>query len=57
MLNTIADLAGEDLVEVAAWLDNNGRPVDTRATVMARLASGAFVTMNGCGEAVPILRV
>jgi predicted dehydrogenase len=53
MLNTIADLAGEDFVEVAAWLDNDDRPVDTRATVMARLASGAFVTMNGCGEAIP----
>ncbi len=53
MLNTVADLAGEDFVEVAAWLDNNGRPVDTRATVMARLASGVLVTMNGCGEAIP----
>ena len=53
MLNTIADLAGEDFVEVAAWLDNNGRPVDTRATVMARLASGVLVTMHGCGEAIP----
>ena len=53
MLNTVADLAGEDFVEVAAWLDNHGRPVDTRATVMARLFSGAFVTMHGCGEAIP----
>jgi len=52
MLNTTADLAGEDFVEVAAWLDNNGRPVDTRATVMARLASGAMVTLHGCGEAI-----
>jgi len=53
MLNTVADLAGEDFVLVAAWLDNTGRPVDTRATVMARLASGALVTLNGCGEAIP----
>jgi predicted dehydrogenase len=53
MLNTSADLAGEDFVEVAAWLDNNGRPVDTRGTVMARLASGALVTMHGCGETIP----
>jgi len=53
MLNTVADLAGEDFVEVAAWLDNYGRPVDTRAAVMGRLASGAFVTMHGCGEAIP----
>ncbi len=53
MLNTVADLAGEDFVEVSAWLDNNGRPVDTRATVMAKLASGAMVTIHGCGEAIP----
>jgi predicted dehydrogenase len=53
MLNTIADLAGEDFVAVAAWLDNNDRPVDTRAAVMGRLASGVLVTMNGFGEAMP----
>ncbi|PKO23871.1 MAG: gfo/Idh/MocA family oxidoreductase [Chloroflexi bacterium HGW-Chloroflexi-1] len=53
MLNTVTDLAGEDFVEVAAWLDNTGRPVDTRATVMGRLASGALVTMHGCGETIP----
>ena len=53
MLNTVSDLAGEDVVEVAAWLDNCGRPVDTLGMVMGRLASGAFVTMHGCGEAIP----
>jgi predicted dehydrogenase len=53
MLNTVSDLAGEGFSEVAAWLDNSGRPVDTRATVMARLVSGGLVTMHGCGEAIP----
>ncbi len=53
MLNTVTDLAGEDFVEVAAWLDNHGRPVDTLATVMGRLQSGALVTLHGCGEAIP----
>ena len=53
MLNTVSDLAGEDVVEVAAWLDNCGRPVDTLGMVMGRLASGALVTMHGCGEAIP----
>jgi predicted dehydrogenase len=53
MLNTVADLAGEDFVEVAAWLEDDGRPVDIRASVMGRLASGALVTMNGCGRAIP----
>jgi predicted dehydrogenase len=53
MLNTVADLAGEDFTEVAAWLEDDGYPVDIRAVVMARLASGALVTMNGCGSAIP----
>lgn len=49
MLNTVADLAGEDFVEVAAWLDNQGAPVDLTGVAMARLASGAFVAMSACG--------
>ena len=53
VLNTVAELAGEDFAEVAAWLDNSGRPVDTRAAVMGRLRSGALVTINACGEAIP----
>ena len=53
MLNTVSDLAGEDFGEVAAWLEDDGRPVDIRAVVMGRLASGALVTMNACGSAIP----
>lgn len=53
MLNTVADLAGEDFAEVAAWLDNRNTPVDILAAVMGRLKSGALVTLNGCGEAIP----
>jgi len=53
MLNTVSDLAGEDFAEVAAWLEDDGRPVDIRAVVIARLASGALVTMNACGSAIP----
>ena len=53
LLNTISDLAGEDFDEVAAWLDNSGRPVDTRAVVIGRLKSGVLVSLNGCGEAIP----
>ena len=52
MLNSVADLAGEDFVEVAAWLDNNGRPVETLGVVMGRLRSGALVTLHGCGETI-----
>jgi predicted dehydrogenase len=53
LLNTISDLAGEDFVEVAAWLDNQGRPVETLGVVIGRLRSGALVTLHACGEAIP----
>lgn len=53
LLNTTCDLLGEDFVEVAAWLDNRGAPVDILATVMAKTKSGVYVTMNGCGDAFP----
>jgi predicted dehydrogenase len=53
MLNTVVDLAGEEFVEVAAWLDNYGRPVETLGVIIGRLASGGLVTLHGCGEAIP----
>lgn len=53
MLNTVSDLAGEDFDQVAAWLEDDGRPVDIRSVVMGRLRSGAMVTMNACGSAIP----
>ena len=53
MLNTVADLAGEDIVQVAAWLDDRGAPVDIDAVVLARLASGAMVTLHGSGNTIP----
>lgn len=53
MLNTVADLVGQDFVEVAAWIDNYGRPVETLSVAIAKLASGAMVTLHGCGETIP----
>jgi predicted dehydrogenase len=55
MLNTVADLVGEDLTEVAAWLADDGAPVDLRGVVMARIASGALITMHGMGGTIPSL--
>ena len=52
LLNTVADLAGEDVAEVTAWLDNRSAPVDIIGTVMARLESGTVMTLSGCGETV-----
>ena len=53
LLNTTADLAGEDFSEIAAWMDNRGTEVDIRAVVMGRLKSGALVTLNACGDTIP----
>jgi predicted dehydrogenase len=53
MLNTVVDLAGEEFIEVSAWLDYKERPVETMAVVMGRLDSGALVTLHACGETIP----
>lgn len=52
LLNAITELAGEDFVEIAAWLDKRGTPVDILGVAMGRLKSGALVTIHGCGEAI-----
>ena len=51
MLNTIADLAGEEFTEVVAWFDNRGTPVEIIGVAMAKLASGGMVTFHACGDA------
>ncbi len=51
LLNTVTDLAGEPFVEVAAWFDYRGVPVDIVGTAMGRLASGGLVTIHACGDA------
>jgi predicted dehydrogenase len=51
MLNTVVDLAGEEFVEVRAWLDNRNRPVDILGVVIGKLKSGRLVSMHGCGDA------
>ncbi len=53
MLNTVVDLAGEEFVEVSAWLDNCSRPVETMGIVLGRLASGSLVTLHASGETIP----
>ncbi len=53
MLNTVADLVNQDFKEVSAWMDKHGRPVETMSVAIAKLESGAFVTLHGCGETIP----
>jgi predicted dehydrogenase len=53
MLNTVADLANQNFVEVAAWLNFHGGPVDIIGVAMGRLESGALVTLHACGHTMP----
>src|SRR6478736_3172260 len=53
LFDTVADIAGQEFTQVAAWLEDDDRAVDIRGVIIARLASGALVTMNGCGRAIP----
>ena len=54
MLNTVSDLVGEPFVEVAAWTDPQGTPVDIIGTAIGRLQSGALVTFNACGDTIDV---
>jgi predicted dehydrogenase len=53
MLNTVADLAGEEFTDVWALFDNHDSPVEVAAVIMGRLASGTLVTINACGDTAP----
>jgi predicted dehydrogenase len=53
MLNTVADLAGEDFTEIAAWFDRRGTAVEINGVAMGRLTSGALVSLHGSGETIP----
>lgn len=56
MLNSVVDLVGEEFVEVAAYMEDLGRPVEVLSVAIGRLASGALVTLHACGETVPSCR-
>jgi predicted dehydrogenase len=53
LLNTVADLAGEDFAEVAAWFDRRDFRVELLGSAIGRLKSGAQVTLQGCGDTIP----
>jgi predicted dehydrogenase len=54
MMNTVADLANEEFVDVAAWLDNRDTEIDILGCVIGRLNSGVLVTLSSCGETLSI---
>ena len=53
MMNTVADLVGEDFAEVTAFIDRRGTSVDVNAVITARTVSGVMVTMHACGDTIP----
>lgn len=53
MLNTVVDLAGEPVVEVMALLDNTDIAVDVLGVAIARLKSGALLSLHGSGDTLP----
>ena len=53
VLNTVADLAGEDFFEVSAFFNNMDQSVEVNAVIIARLESGTLVTINACGDTAP----
>jgi predicted dehydrogenase len=52
MINTVVDLAGQDVVEVAAIMDTCGAPVEINSTVSGRFADGALLSLAGAGDSV-----
>jgi predicted dehydrogenase len=51
LLNTVADVLGEPFTEVAAFIDKRQTKVDILTVAIARTASGALITIHGCGAA------
>lgn len=49
LLNTVADVLGEPFTEVAAFIDKRQTKVDILTVAIARTASGALITIHGCG--------
>jgi len=52
MINTVVDLLGEDVVRVAALLDNSSTPVEINATVSALSDSGVVISLTGAGDSI-----
>jgi predicted dehydrogenase len=50
MLNTVLHLSGQEIIEVCAWLDERLPGIEVAGTIIAKLQSGALVTINACGE-------
>ncbi|MCS7089065.1 MAG: Gfo/Idh/MocA family oxidoreductase [Thermoflexales bacterium] len=51
LLNLVADVLGEPVREVAAFMDKLDYPVDVLTAAIARSRSGAMITVHGCGAA------
>ncbi len=52
LLNTMADLAGADVAEVSATLDNDGAPVEILAAASGRFKNGIVFSFTGAGDSI-----
>lgn len=52
MINTVVDLLGEDVVRVAALLDNSGTPVEINSAVSGVSKRGVMISLAGAGDSI-----
>ncbi|MCL1887490.1 MAG: Gfo/Idh/MocA family oxidoreductase [Kiritimatiellaeota bacterium] len=51
-VNTMIDLAGSDVMEMAATIDNRGTPVDISSAISGRFKNGVFFTLGAEGNSI-----
>ncbi|MFA6111603.1 MAG: Gfo/Idh/MocA family oxidoreductase [Candidatus Latescibacterota bacterium] len=52
MINTVVDLAGQDVVEVMAIMDQCGAPVEINSSVSGRFSDGSLFSLAGAGDSI-----
>lgn len=52
MINTVVDIAGSDLAEVSAIMDNRGAPVEINSSVSGRFRNGITFSLLGIGDSI-----
>jgi predicted dehydrogenase len=50
MINTVVDLMGQDVAQVAALLDNRKTPVEINSSVSGQFKNGVMFSLGGAGE-------
>ncbi len=50
MINTVVDLIGQDVVQVAALMDNRKTPVEINSAVSGQFKNGVMFSLGGAGD-------